>query len=72
MGTNVIDMPGSKVFNGSDQERVQKFLEGVERLSKQFDCVLVPEIRLTGTTIAPNIIVVARPQLSDTKPEGQA
>jgi len=65
---NVIDMPGIKMFEGSDQERVAKFMEGVERLSKQFDCALIPQISIVGTNIVPNIVAIAKPRL----PEGQA
>jgi len=65
---NVIDMPGIKIFEGSEQERVQKFMQGVERLSRQFDCALIPEIRIVGTSVVPNIVAVAKPRV----PEGQA
>ena len=68
MDDNVIDMPGVKLFEGSDQERVEKFWAGVRRLAVQFDCALVPEIRIIGTNIVPNIVAIAKPRL----PEGQA
>ena len=63
----IIDMPGVKLFEGSDQERVAKFMAEVERLCEQFDCALVPEIRHVGTQTIPNIVAVAKPRL----PEGQ-
>lgn len=68
MDDNVIDMPGIKIFEGTDQERVEKFWAAVQRLCKQFDCALIPEIRHVGTQTIPNIIAVAKPRL----PEGQA
>ena len=64
---SVIDMPGIKIFGGTEQERVQKFMEGVERLGQQYDCALIPEIRIVGTNIVPNIVAVAKPRL----PEGE-
>ena len=60
---DVIDMPGVKIFEGSEQERVQKFMEGVERLGKQFDCTLVPEVRIVGSNVVSNIIAVAKARL---------
>lgn len=60
---DVIDMPGVKIFEGSEQERVQKFMEGVERLGKQFDCALVPEVRIVGSNVVSNIIAVAKARL---------
>jgi len=68
MDDNVIDMPGVKIFEGSDQERVEKFWAAVQRLCKQFDCALIPELRIVGSNVMPNIIAVAKPRL----PEGQA
>ena len=65
---DVIDMPGVKLFEGNDQERVNRFMAEVERLCNQFDCALVPEVRIVGTNVIPNIVAVAKPRL----PEGQA
>ena len=64
----IIDMPGVKLFEGSEKERVTKFMQEVERLVQQFDCALVPEIKHIGTQTIPNIIAIAKPRL----PEGQA
>lgn len=60
---DIIDMPGIKIFEGSDQERVQQFLLEVNKLCDRFDCALLPEIRHIGTNTIPNIVAVAKPRL---------
>ena len=60
---DVIDMPGIKIFEGSDKERVQAFLAEVHKLQDRFDCVLIPQISFMGTEIQSNIVAIAKPRV---------
>ena len=62
MTDKIIDMPGIKIFEGSDQERVEAFMVEVKRLCDRFDCALVPEIRHVGVNTQANVIAVAKPR----------
>ena len=61
MGEKIINIAGIEVF-GSDEERVEAFLEGVKQLQERYDCVLVPEVRFIGERVTSNIVAVAKPR----------
>ena len=58
----IFNMPGIKIFGGSDQERVEAFMTEVKRLCERFDCVLIPEIRHVGVETQANVIALAKPR----------
>jgi len=58
----IFNMPGIKIFDGNDKERVEAFMVEIKRLCDRFDCVLLPEIRHVGTETQANVIALAKPR----------
>jgi len=63
MEEKVINMFGTKVFKGSDEERVGAFLQEVKKLCERYDCAILPEITHIGTETKANVVAIVRPRL---------
>ena len=63
MEEKVINMFGTKVFKGSDEERVGAFLQEVKKLCERYDCAILPEITHIGTETKANVVAIAKPRL---------
>ncbi len=63
MEEKVINMFGTKVFKGSDEERVGEFLQEVKKLCDRYDCAILPEITHIGTETRANVVAIVKPRL---------
>ena len=63
MEEKVINMFGTKVFKGSDEERVGEFLQEIKKLCDRYDCAILPEITHIGTETKANVVAVVKPRL---------
>ena len=56
---------GIKMIEGDDNVREQKCLQDIQRTVDQYDCVMIPEIIISGVKVMSRVSIVAK---SRTKP----
>lgn len=65
---NIFENPGIKNIEGDDRVRVKKCTQELEVVLQRFDCVLVPQVVITGGNVQGMVRIVAKPR-TPTKPQ---